>query len=132
MQKKEHKEARIDIRVNDKDKRIIKEQAHKLGMNLSEFILQMAKNGKIIVIEEGKFLAQELYKFNEKLNELEKCPILFVQDVREILSQAVSDINTKIKNLKEENQKLYVRSSTNCEIMTPPFSITKEIKRRDY
>ena len=101
-------------------------------MNLSEFILQMSKNGKILVIEDGKFLAQELYKFNEKLSELEKCPILFVQDVREVLSQAISDINTKIKNLKEENKKLYVRSSINCEIMTPPLSITKEIKRRDY
>ena len=97
MKYKGKKQDRIQLRVSDKQKVLIKSNANSLGLSLSKYILKMAEDGKIITLDSTS-LANELYDLNCKLNKLEKYPAIRVQELRDIVSAGIARINALLKS----------------------------------
>lgn len=95
--KTNNKPERINLRISNEQKSHIKATAQSLGLSLSQYIIKMAEEGKIITVN-TKTLANELYDLNCKLNALERYPAVQVQELRDVVSTAISRINALLKS----------------------------------
>jgi len=64
------KTKRIDIRVSEKELLQIDRQAEKAKMSRSKYLVTVALNKQIIVIEDGKEIARQLSKIGGNINGL--------------------------------------------------------------
>ena len=64
------KTKRIDIRVSEKELLQIDKQATKAKMSRSKYLITVALNKQIIVIEDGKEIARQLSKIGGNINGL--------------------------------------------------------------
>lgn len=62
----------INLRVTEDEKKLIQKNAKNFEMNVSNYILQLAKNPQIVILQDGKKLAEELFKFNQNVEKYEK------------------------------------------------------------
>ena len=95
--KMNNKPERINLRISNEQKAHIKATAQSLGLPLSQYIIKMAEEGKIITVN-TKTIANELYDLNCKLNSLERYPAVQVQELRDVVSTAISRINALLKS----------------------------------
>ena len=86
----------INFRVSNEQKQMIRNAAEQLGMDISKYLLHLASHSKIVVVEGGKELAEEVYHLNQRLNRLERYPFVDVQELRDAMSDGISRI-TKAK-----------------------------------
>ncbi|MDY6269624.1 MAG: hypothetical protein SPL39_11855 [Selenomonadaceae bacterium] len=94
---KNTKDQIINIRVTGERKKQIKENADRLGMTISGYIDYLESHQQVIELPYGKELMQEIYHLNNQLNELDKYPLLPVQELRDAMSQAIIKINAQTK-----------------------------------
>lgn len=86
---KKIKQKVINVRVSDTQKDAIRTNAKSLGMSVSQYITTLTEKGQINVIEGGKELAALIYELNNKLNKLEKYPVMNIQDLRNAISDSL-------------------------------------------
>lgn len=91
------KNERIHLRVSQQQKSQIQCNAHALGLSLTNYILQMAMEGRIVSVN-SQSLAKELYALNCKLNELERYPAIRVQELRDVVSSGIARINALLES----------------------------------
>ena len=53
----------INIRVSKEQKDSLRKAAQNAGMNISKYLMNLAVNGKIVIVEGGKELAAEIEYF---------------------------------------------------------------------
>ena len=83
----------INIRVSKEQKNSLRKAAQNAGMNISKYLMNLAVNGKIVIVEGGKELAAEIYELNHHLNQMEKYPFVDVQTLRNTVSEGIKNIN---------------------------------------
>jgi len=91
------KGAIINFRVNQKEKDRIIENAHSLGMSVGEYLIHLDKYKTVVVLDEGKEFAHEIYQLNKKLNKLEKYPLVELSELRNVVSESIMHLNRKMK-----------------------------------
>ncbi len=91
------KNVNINIRVSKEDKIKYAQEAEKLGMNLSKYILHLLEHKQVRVLEGGKELAQAIYNLNNTLNKSISYPSISVNKIREAVSNDVDKINKFMK-----------------------------------
>ena len=92
--KRESKSEIINIRVQPSQKEKICRDAKELGMSASKYLIHLANHKKVVIIEDGKILAKEIYELNKKLNRYESYSRIPVDEIRDIIS-------TTLMNLKK-------------------------------
>lgn len=101
MKKKEIKDAVINFRITTAQKEKINHDAQKVGLNVTEYLSEMAEDGRIIQVVKGKELIGMIYDINNDINELESCPIFSYQMIREVITNR---LNSTLENIKKEKR----------------------------
>lgn len=96
--KNNKKDKIINFRVNEVQKNQITENAQKLGLSVGEYLLYLDNNKVINIIDGGKELAKEIFELNLKLTELERYPFIEVNKIRNLVSESLIKLNSKIKD----------------------------------
>lgn len=91
------KNERIHLRVSQQQKFQIQCNANALGLSLTNYILKMTMDGRIVSVN-SQSLAKELYALNCKLNELERYPAIRVQELRDVVSSGIARINELLES----------------------------------
>lgn len=91
------KNGRIHLRISQQQKSQIQYNANALGLSLTNYILKMATDGRIVSVN-SQSLAKELYALNCKLNELERYPAIRVQELRDVVSSGIARINELLES----------------------------------
>ena len=94
------KNDRINFRLNAKQKETIRKKAESMRMSMSKYLLHLVEHGSISIID-GERLTEEVYKLNQKLNQLRKYPAIPVKDLQDVISQGIIDINKKFESEKK-------------------------------
>lgn len=92
-----NKTQNFHIRLTEKQYEHIKNRATELGISMSDYILRMSEQGKIVVIE-PKNLAEEIQKLNRKLGKLEQYPVIKAQELRDIIGDEITKLNEILKS----------------------------------
>ena len=91
------KKSIINIRVSEEQKEKIQKEAEVLGMSTSAYLLYLCEHKRVVVVNGGKELAQEIYHLNILLKKYEKYPFIPVQKLRDTVSQSISNIFEKME-----------------------------------
>lgn len=91
------KDERIHLRVSQQQKSQIQYNANALGLSLTNYILKMSIEGRIVSVN-SQSLAKELYSLNCKLSELERYPAIRVQELRDVVSFGIAHINELLES----------------------------------
>ena len=91
------KNRRIHLRVSQQQKFQIQGNATALGLSVSQYLLKMAMDGRIVSVN-SQSLAKELYALNCKLNELERYPAIRAQELRDVVSSGIARIDELLKS----------------------------------
>lgn len=104
QEKKEHKSVKnevMTVRVSREEKAKYSAEAHRYGMNLSEYILYLMKHKELKVIEGGANIANAIYDLNcniSKYHENEEVPIM---ELKKAILTCIKEMNRYCENIKE-------------------------------
>ena len=93
---RQNKNKNLHIRLTDKQYANIKTKANELGISVTNYILKMTEQGKVVVIE-PKDLAAEIRELNRKLSKLEQYPVIKAQELRDMIGEEVVKLNEILK-----------------------------------
>ena len=93
---RQNKNKNLHIRLTDKQYEKIKTKANELGISVTNYILKMTEQGKVVVIE-PKDLAEEIRELNRKLSKLEQYPAIKAQELRDMIGEEVVKLNEILK-----------------------------------
>lgn len=94
---KKRKDTIINFRASSEQKQKIQSDALTLGMTVAEYLLYLAEHKNIVVVPDGKKLAEAIYDLNMVLHHYEKYPFLPVHEIQEAVSQSIESINRVMK-----------------------------------
>lgn len=89
---------RIRIRKDEKEKYV--EDAKKLKMNLSQYILYTMRNQNIEPIVEAQELARKIYATNQALSKIEKDLKTSNQNLRDTMTEAIKAVRSLTSKIK--------------------------------
>ena len=90
---RKRKDTVINFRITAQQKQKIQEDASSLGMSVAQYLIYLSEHRDIVVLEEGKELAQAMYRMNTLLEKLEHQPFLPVREAREAMGRNIARLN---------------------------------------
>ncbi len=98
------KDKKINIRLSEKEKNIIKVKAKKLNMTITKFIISSCLKDKIVIVNELDKVGTELRRIGNNINQLTRLAnekIITVIDLKE-LRMEVNNIWQLLKQLVQK------------------------------
>jgi uncharacterized protein (DUF1778 family) len=101
-ERKNKKDTTLNFRLSEQQKKKISQDAKELGLSVSEYLLELTTDRKIVIVPSGKEIIQAVYQINRELDKWERGPVFSIQAVRDIVSQHLVDIMGKVNQEKEK------------------------------
>lgn len=101
-ERKNKKDTTLNFRLSEQQKKKISQDAKELGLSVSEYLLELTTDRKIVIVPSGKEIIQAVYQINRELDKWERGPVFSIQAIRDIVSQHLVDIMGKVNQEKEK------------------------------